>query len=114
MASVMEYDWMQAMASVMEYDWMYRDLAIPPVGRLDFILVDTEIILCEVHCCHYPLGWSVFLQSLILLPLLQCICPVDSQLVKLILQFLEKAKVCLLYTSPSPRDDNRSRMPSSA
>ena len=26
----------------------------------------------------------------------------------------EKAKVCLLYTSPSPRDRTRSRMPSSA
>ena len=72
---------------------MYRDLAIPPVDRLDLILVDTEIILCKVHCCNYPLGWSVFLQRLILLPLPQCICPVDSQLVKLILQFLDKAKV---------------------
>ena len=26
----------------------------------------------------------------------------------------EKSSGCLLYTSPSPRDDNRSRMPSSA
>ena len=26
----------------------------------------------------------------------------------------EKPKICLLYTSPSPRDPNRSRMPSSA
>ena len=26
----------------------------------------------------------------------------------------EQAKACLLYTSPSPRDDRRSRMPSSA
>ena len=26
----------------------------------------------------------------------------------------EKAKTCLLYTSPSPRDRTRSRMPSSA
>ena len=26
----------------------------------------------------------------------------------------EKAKLCLLYTSPSPRDMRRSRMPSSA
>ena len=25
-----------------------------------------------------------------------------------------KVRICLLYTSPSPRDDNRSRMPSSA
>ena len=25
-----------------------------------------------------------------------------------------KYGICLLYTSPSPRDDNRSRMPSSA
>ena len=26
----------------------------------------------------------------------------------------EECEACLLYTSPSPRDDNRSRMPSSA
>ena len=26
----------------------------------------------------------------------------------------DKAKICLLYTSPSPRDRTRSRMPSSA
>ena len=30
------------------------------------------------------------------------------------LQFLEKLTGCLLYTSPSPRDRTRSRMPSSA
>ena len=28
--------------------------------------------------------------------------------------FIEQAKNCLLYTSPSPRDTRRSRMPSSA
>ena len=27
---------------------------------------------------------------------------------------LERAKTCLLYTSPSPRDRQKSRMPSSA
>ena len=27
---------------------------------------------------------------------------------------LERAEICLLYTSPSPRDDISSRMPSSA
>ena len=31
-----------------------------------------------------------------------------------ILELLETAKVCLLYTSPSPRDQRGSRMPSSA
>ena len=29
-------------------------------------------------------------------------------------EFLQKLKICLLYTSPSPRDRTRSRMPSSA
>ena len=33
---------------------------------------------------------------------------------KVIKYYLDKGKTCLLYTSPSPRDDNRSRMPSSA
>ena len=28
--------------------------------------------------------------------------------------FLDRATICLLYTSPSPRDRTRSRMPSSA
>ena len=30
------------------------------------------------------------------------------------LQFTTQLKICLLYTSPSPRDRTRSRMPSSA
>ena len=30
------------------------------------------------------------------------------------LKELEQRKVCLLYTSPSPRDGQKSRMPSSA
>ena len=30
------------------------------------------------------------------------------------IQFFEKIKTCLLYTSPSPRDQRGSRMPSSA
>ena len=66
--TIMYRDILQAMASVAEYNWMCRDLAIPPVGGLDLILVDTEIILCKVHCCSYstgvvlhwggtPLGW---------------------------------------------------------
>ena len=29
-------------------------------------------------------------------------------------EFLQKEKICLLYTSPSPRDTSSSRMPSSA
>ena len=30
------------------------------------------------------------------------------------LRFMERARTCLLYTSPSPRDLSTSRMPSSA
>ena len=33
---------------------------------------------------------------------------------KLLIQKAEEADTCLLYTSPSPRDRTRSRMPSSA
>ena len=33
---------------------------------------------------------------------------------KLLCQFLDPYSLCLLYTSPSPRDRTRSRMPSSA
>ena len=29
-------------------------------------------------------------------------------------EYIVEAKICLLYTSPSPRDTRRSRMPSSA
>ena len=31
-----------------------------------------------------------------------------------VFSFIEASEVCLLYTSPSPRDRTRSRMPSSA
>ena len=33
---------------------------------------------------------------------------------ELIRSFIDKGQFCLLYTSPSPRDKHRSRMPSSA
>ena len=32
----------------------------------------------------------------------------------LIIKMIDELKICLLYTSPSPRDRTRSRMPSSA
>ena len=43
-------------------------------------------------------------------------CPVgDIEFVKEVLEGMTvEEKVCLLYTSPSPRDMRRSRMPSSA
>ena len=37
-----------------------------------------------------------------------------SSFVRILLEELSKNKICLLYTSPSPRDRTRSRMPSSA
>ena len=40
----------------------------------------------------------------------QCVTDMESEVFKLV----EPLKVCLLYTSPSPRDLYRSRMPSSA
>ena len=39
---------------------------------------------------------------------------VGEALTKKISEFLETGKFCLLYTSPSPRDRQKSRMPSSA
>ena len=33
---------------------------------------------------------------------------------KVLLDYCEESKICLLYTSPSPRDRQKSRMPSSA
>ena len=38
----------------------------------------------------------------------------DETLQRDMLRGLEQAMVCLLYTSPSPRDRQKSRMPSSA
>ena len=35
-------------------------------------------------------------------------------LVELLPEIVDKINICLLYTSPSPRDRTRSRMPSSA
>ena len=37
-----------------------------------------------------------------------------AQVLLVLLQLLELITACLLYTSPSPRDRTRSRMPSSA
>ena len=54
-------DILQAMASVAEYNWMCRGLAIPPVGGLDLILVDTEIILCKIHCGKCPIVRKILL-----------------------------------------------------
>ena len=37
-----------------------------------------------------------------------------SKAIEKIIKFKDKCNSCLLYTSPSPRDRTRSRMPSSA
>ena len=37
-----------------------------------------------------------------------------SDLVKPYIHYIDEGKICLLYTSPSPRDRQKSRMPSSA
>ena len=39
---------------------------------------------------------------------------IDHYLEKVTMYVLEDGNVCLLYTSPSPRDRQKSRMPSSA
>ena len=38
----------------------------------------------------------------------------SSHIVKVAIKWAELSKICLLYTSPSPRDRQKSRMPSSA
>ena len=38
----------------------------------------------------------------------------DYELVRLVVDVLQEVRTCLLYTSPSPRDVEESRMPSSA
>ena len=38
----------------------------------------------------------------------------DMPLAEIVFDFYDRLKTCLLYTSPSPRDRTRSRMPSSA
>ena len=41
-------------------------------------------------------------------------CEGDEAVLEDITEFLQGKGICLLYTSPSPRDRTRSRMPSSA
>ena len=41
-------------------------------------------------------------------------CTAEGFVVEEVLRELERRRVCLLYTSPSPRDRQKSRMPSSA
>ena len=38
----------------------------------------------------------------------------SNEIISLIPKIIDKYKICLLYTSPSPRDQLTSRMPSSA
>ena len=68
----------------------------------------------EILECHYTTGdWSV---------LVKLICKDNEDLMKILTKKIQIIKgvsrtetyICLLYTSPSPRDRTRSRMPSSA
>ena len=63
----------------------------------------------EILECHYTTGdWSV---------LAKLICKDNEDLMEILtkkIQTIQGVSSCLLYTSPSPRDRTRSRMPSSA
>ena len=71
-------------------------------NRLNFLT-----IVPMFHCNGWCYPWTV--------PMLNgrtiCLRNID---VKKIFELIDKYNVCLLYTSPSPRDRTRSRMPSSA
>ena len=67
------------------------------------LLTELELEACDFDSADAkPLGQMISLKRLSIKDR-----PVDDELVEVL-------KTCLLYTSPSPRDRTRSRMPSSA
>ena len=59
-------------------------------------------------------GLALWLQSLIALAGLVVVALAVNWLIKRVLLRAAAPYLCLLYTSPSPRDKRQSRMPSSA
>ena len=64
-------------------------------------LTAVKLICKSEHDCHHELLAGLLGHA-------------DEPIRQTVFDYLSKAKTCLLYTSPSPRDRTRSRMPSSA
>ena len=103
--------------------------------ELEYIDTDTVAVSCCVYCCAYRPGGASLenndadtdMESPAMFPISKHICTllsIPSFIAPLMLLigalFADgkhvgtPSKYCLLYTSPSPRDRTRSRMPSSA
>ena len=92
--------------------WIEREEAVNSsgIGRADRTKgykygVDSWKQWCEKHDVEF------FLMDTLLVPESEMVITWQRWYV---LEILEKNGICLLYTSPSPRDRTRSRMPSSA
>ena len=59
-------------------------------------------------------GFENMTQEDMALPFVRILGQLSPQVTDGDAKYIENAKPCLLYTSPSPRDRTRSRMPSSA
>ena len=79
-----------------------------------FVLIDnkTSNKLFKISGLTFVAGTVLFSFSIYLSILLNISSPVSSKFFSP--SIIEPALICLLYTSPSPRDRTRSRMPSSA
>ena len=74
-------------------------LGLKFLGQLE--LLQTELFLVEISLAEY--GMRNFAATFLM-----------GGFIGYLSKRIRKAKTCLLYTSPSPRDRTRSRMPSSA
>ena len=92
---------------------------------LGFIIetIDTDLnclcLVVEDAVCLYDVNQAAsgddLLNTTIIEGLTDNVTPINKSLTKLIIFDVKScSKTCLLYTSPSPRDMRRSRMPSSA
>ena len=82
------------------------------LSTLIFLLIDGHLILIELLFMSFesfPLGESISLE-----PLVQPVIDWSSSIFTGGLLIALPIMICLLYTSPSPRDLSTSRMPSSA
>ena len=79
-----------------------KDIGLGVNAGHDLDLNNLELFLSKVPVDEVSIGHALISDALI------------SGLEVVTKQFLDVCKCCLLYTSPSPRDRTRSRMPSSA
>ena len=86
--------------------------------------IDSICVGEDIHCYENDLqdeiaeaiqeGYNMYIDDLDWHPFMEAVEESYGNMVNDIKEEIENELICLLYTSPSPRDRTRSRMPSSA